>query len=145
MSIQHFAAAPGQIISLLLSCCVKSPAARSTLLIAGEEEPLLPSEAEREGGRRRRRGRGAVVHSPSFPATCLHCVAGRSVSHLGASRERDVWRSSCAGISGSSLCSRRAGTSQSEVNDVMILSKLMVMRVVLISIRFCQSPGRTSS
>lgn len=33
MSIQHFAAAPGQIISFLLSSCVKSLVERSTLLI----------------------------------------------------------------------------------------------------------------
>lgn len=63
MSIQHFAAAPGQIISFLLSCCVKSPAGRPTLLIAGGEEPrraaLLPSEADR--GRERAAVRSALA------------------------------------------------------------------------------------
>ena len=61
MSIQHFAAAPGQIISFLLSSCVKSLVERSTPLIAGGEEqrrapPIPGRERQREkgeGGRER--------------------------------------------------------------------------------------------
>lgn len=53
MSIQHFAAAPGQIISFLLSSCVKSLVERSTLLI--QRGAALRSSHQR--GERERRGR----------------------------------------------------------------------------------------
>lgn len=72
MSIQHFAAAPGQIISFLLSSCLKSLAESATLLIGSGEElrcaPPISGEEGRgrkgEGGRERggggrRRGREA--------------------------------------------------------------------------------------
>lgn len=49
MSIQHFAAAPGQIISFLLSSCVKSLVERSTLLIQ-RGAALRSSHQRREGG-----------------------------------------------------------------------------------------------
>lgn len=55
MSIQHFAAAPGQIISFLLSSCLKSLLESATLLIGGGEElrdapPISGEEGrEREG------------------------------------------------------------------------------------------------
>lgn len=55
MSIQHFAAAPGQIISFLLSSCVKSLVERSTLLIqrgAALRSSHQRREREREGGGR---------------------------------------------------------------------------------------------
>lgn len=62
MSIQHFAAAPGQIISFLLSSCLKSLVESATLLIGSGEElrcaPPISGEEERggvrEGGTRER-------------------------------------------------------------------------------------------
>lgn len=53
MSIQHFAAAPGQIISFLLSSCVKSLVERSTLLIQrGAALRSSHQQRERGGGER---------------------------------------------------------------------------------------------
>lgn len=58
MSIQHFAAAPGQIISFLLSSCLKSLVESATLLIGSGEElrcaPPISGEEERERGERER-------------------------------------------------------------------------------------------
>lgn len=64
MSIQHFAAAPGQIISFLLSSCIKSLVERSTLLIQRSCGALLPSaERENERGRRERDEYAQHMHS----------------------------------------------------------------------------------
>lgn len=126
MSIQHFAAAPGQIISFLLSCCVKSPAARSTLLIAGGEEPrraaLLPSEAERgvAGG-----GRGAAVRSAlslflrHLSLLCRQqvCFSSGRLTRMRRFAVKSELR--CAAHDQSGLgVPRSAVTSQSEVNAV---------------------------
>lgn len=62
MSIQHFAAAPGQIISFLLSSCLKSLVESATLLIGSGEElrcaPPISGEEERGGAREREGERG---------------------------------------------------------------------------------------
>lgn len=50
MSIQHFAAAPGQIISFLLSSCVKSLVERSTLLIQRGAAPRSSHQQRERGG-----------------------------------------------------------------------------------------------
>ena len=68
MSIQHFAAAPGKIISFLLSSCLKSLAESATLLIGSREElRCAPPISGEEGREREREGwwrSGGVIHNP---------------------------------------------------------------------------------
>lgn len=64
MSIQHFAAAPGQIISFLLSSCVKSLVERSTLLIQ-RGAALRSSHQRRERGG----GGGREQHRDTYNPT----------------------------------------------------------------------------
>lgn len=136
MSIQHFAAAPGQIISFLLSCCVKSTAARSTLLIAGGEEPrraaLLPSEAERgvAGGGREERSCGSLcTFPPSSPLVSIVSPAGLFLfwaPHENETFRGQVWAALRCAWSERPRCSRSAVTSQSEVNAVKTFGHLKV-------------------